>query len=79
MSAAAFLVAHPASSSGPSVAAILIRITQAGDARLTDTRADEQERGITIKSTGTALYYEISDLVCFCMPHVQACAAAYNA
>jgi elongation factor 2 len=37
--------------------------TQAGDARLTDTRADEQERGITIKSTGTALHYEISDSV----------------
>lgn len=34
---------------------------QAGDARLTDTRADEQERGITIKSTGISLYYEMSD------------------
>jgi hypothetical protein len=34
---------------------------QAGDARLTDTRADEQERGITIKSTGISLYYQISD------------------
>jgi hypothetical protein len=33
---------------------------QAGDARLTDTRADEQERGITIKSTGISLYYEMS-------------------
>lgn len=30
----------------------------AGDARYTDTRADEQERGITIKSTGVSLYYE---------------------
>ena len=27
---------------------------QAGDQRLTDTRADEQERCITIKSTGAA-------------------------
>merc|ERR1719316_2589166 len=34
---------------------------QAGDARLTDTRADEQERGITIKSTGISLYYEMND------------------
>jgi elongation factor 2 len=30
----------------------------AGDARMTDTRKDEQERGITIKSTGISLYYE---------------------
>merc|ERR1712241_116120 len=31
---------------------------QAGDARFTDTRADEQERGVTIKSTGVSLYFE---------------------
>merc|ERR1712166_808715 len=31
---------------------------KAGDARATDTRADEKERGITIKSTGISLYYE---------------------
>jgi len=30
----------------------------AGNARFTDTRQDEQERGITIKSTGVSLYYE---------------------
>ena len=30
----------------------------AGDARFTDTRADEQERCITIKSTGISLYFE---------------------
>ena len=30
----------------------------AGNARTTDTRQDEQERGITIKSTGVSLYYE---------------------
>ncbi len=35
--------------------------TQAGDARLTDTRKDEQERGITIKSTGISLYYQMED------------------
>jgi len=34
----------------------------AGNARFTDTRADEQERGITIKSTGVSLYYE-TDIV----------------
>jgi elongation factor 2 len=33
----------------------------AGNARFTDTRADEQERCITIKSTGVTLYYELSD------------------
>ena len=38
-------------------AAGIIAVEQAGDARLTDTRADEQERGITIKSTGISLYY----------------------
>jgi elongation factor 2 len=30
----------------------------AGNARMTDTRLDEQERGITIKSTGISLFYE---------------------
>ena len=33
----------------------------AGDVRMTDTRADEAERGITIKSTGISLYYEMTD------------------
>mmetsp|Transcript_10272 Transcript_10272/g.8820 ORF Transcript_10272/g.8820 Transcript_10272/m.8820 type:complete len:837 (+) Transcript_10272:43-2553(+) len=36
----------------------IIASAKAGDARYTDTRADEQERGITIKSTGVSLYYE---------------------
>ena len=36
----------------------IISAAKAGDARFTDTRADEQERGITIKSTGVSLYYE---------------------
>jgi len=31
-----------------------------GDACYTDTRKDEQERGITIKSTGVSLYFEYS-------------------
>jgi len=30
----------------------------AGDARYTDTRDDEKERGITIKSTGVSMYYK---------------------
>jgi len=37
----------------------IIAQAKAGDARFTDTRADEQERGITIKSTGVSLYYEV--------------------
>jgi elongation factor 2 len=36
----------------------IISAKQAGEARTTDTRADEAERGITIKSTGVSLYYE---------------------
>merc|ERR1719446_1289819 len=30
----------------------------AGDARYTDTRADEAERGVTIKSTGVSMFFE---------------------
>jgi elongation factor 2 len=37
----------------------IISAANAGNARFTDTRADEQERGITIKSTGVSLYYEM--------------------
>lgn len=36
----------------------IISEAKAGEARFTDTRQDEQERGITIKSTGVSLYYE---------------------
>lgn len=36
----------------------IISEAKAGEARFTDTRADEQERGITIKSTGVSLYYD---------------------
>lgn len=36
----------------------IISAGQAGSARFTDTRADEQERGITIKSTGVSMYFE---------------------
>jgi len=39
----------------------IISMDSAGDTRLTDTRADEQERGITIKSTGITLFFELSN------------------
>lgn len=42
-------------------AAGIIASDAAGDTRLTDTRADEQERCITIKSTGISLYYDLED------------------
>ncbi|KAI6244850.1 Elongation factor [Erysiphe necator] len=39
----------------------IISAAKAGDARATDTRADEQERGITIKSTAISLYGNLPD------------------
>lgn len=36
----------------------IIAAKNAGDARFTDTRKDEQERGITIKSTGISMFFE---------------------
>jgi elongation factor 2 len=36
----------------------IISKAAAGDARYTDTRKDEQERGVTIKSTGISLFFE---------------------
>merc|ERR1711912_211794 len=47
----------------------IISAADAGDKRNTDTRQDEQERGITIKSTGVSLYFEASENV---KPLVQA-------
>ncbi|KAK4535775.1 hypothetical protein CDCA_CDCA06G1800 [Cyanidium caldarium] len=38
-------------------AAGIIAVTAAGDTRLTDTRQDEQDRCITIKSTGISLFF----------------------
>ena len=35
-------------------------MASAGDQRLTDTRQDEADRGITIKSTGISLYNEVT-------------------
>jgi elongation factor 2 len=39
----------------------IIGAAQAGEARYTDTRQDEQDRCITIKSTGVSLYYEMEE------------------
>merc|ERR1711991_318447 len=39
----------------------IISSAKAGEARFTDTRQDEQDRCITIKSTGESLYYEVSE------------------
>ena len=36
----------------------IISSKHAGTARYTDTRQDEQERGITIKSTGISMFFE---------------------
>ncbi|KAH8919820.1 eukaryotic translation elongation factor 2 [Atractiella rhizophila] len=43
----------------------IIAANRAGDARFTDTREDEQQRGITIKSTAISMYFELDkeDLV----------------
>ena len=37
----------------------IISQQKAGEARFTDTRADEQERCITIKSTAISMYFEL--------------------
>jgi elongation factor 2 len=42
-------------------AAGIIAMEDAGNVRLTDTRQDEKDRGITIKSTGISLHYGIPD------------------
>ncbi|CAI8047292.1 Eukaryotic translation elongation factor 2 [Geodia barretti] len=39
----------------------IIAGSRAGETRFTDTRKDEQERCITIKSTAISLYYELSE------------------
>lgn len=39
----------------------IISAAKAGEARFTDTRPDEQERGVTIKSTAISLYAQLVD------------------
>lgn len=38
----------------------IIAGSKAGDVRFTDTRDDEKERGITIKSTAISMYFEMA-------------------
>jgi elongation factor 2 len=42
-------------------AAGIIKTESAGDTRIMDTRQDEQERGITIKSTGISLFFKAEE------------------
>jgi elongation factor 2 len=42
-------------------AAGIIAMEDAGNVRLTDTRQDEKDRGITIKSTGISLYFHMPE------------------
>jgi elongation factor 2 len=37
----------------------IIAAAKAGETRFTDTREDEKERGITIKSTAISMYFEV--------------------
>lgn len=37
----------------------IIASSKAGDMRFTDTREDEKERGITIKSTAISMYFQV--------------------
>ena len=39
----------------------IIASSKAGEARPTDTREDEKERGITIKSTAISMYFEVGE------------------
>lgn len=39
----------------------IIASARAGDARFMDTRPDEQERGITIKSTAISMFFEMPE------------------
>merc|ERR1712196_249583 len=50
----------------------IIAEKDAGDKRNTDTRQDEQDRGITIKSTGVSLYFEANDNIKPLIPLVEA-------
>jgi translation elongation factor EF-G len=56
-----FLVDHGKSTLTDSLVskAGIIAGAKAGETRYTDTREDEKERGITIKSTAISMYFEI--------------------
>ena len=60
------LISHPPVDHGKSTLtdslvskAGIIASAKAGDMRFTDTREDEKERGITIKSTAISMYFEM--------------------
>jgi elongation factor 2 len=42
----------------------IIANAKAGEARFTDTRQDEQDRGITIKSTAISMYFQMDEEDC---------------
>ena len=46
--------------STPTIVISLVPGAKAGEARFTDTRQDEQDRCITIKSTAVSMYYELA-------------------
>lgn len=56
----------------------IIAESRAGDARFTDTRKDEQERCITIKSTAISLYYEMPEDAIDLIKQVQKIAVGPN-
>lgn len=58
---ASYLVDHGKSTLTDSLVskAGIIANAKAGETRYTDTRPDEKERGITIKSTAISMYFEI--------------------
>jgi elongation factor 2 len=39
----------------------IIASSKAGEVRFTDTRPDEKERGITIKSTAISMYFQVNE------------------
>ena len=47
----------------------IIASQKAGEARFMDTRKDEQERCITIKSTAISMYFELSERDCKLITH----------
>ncbi|ELU04840.1 hypothetical protein CAPTEDRAFT_21323 [Capitella teleta] len=55
----------------------IIASAKAGETRFTDTRKDEQERCITIKSTAISLFYELpeKDLCHITQPREEGCAS----
>eukprot|EP00008_Paramoeba_atlantica_P004122 CAMPEP_0201476162 /NCGR_PEP_ID=MMETSP0151_2-20130828/1436_1 /ASSEMBLY_ACC=CAM_ASM_000257 /TAXON_ID=200890 /ORGANISM="Paramoeba atlantica, Strain 621/1 / CCAP 1560/9" /LENGTH=831 /DNA_ID=CAMNT_0047856453 /DNA_START=97 /DNA_END=2592 /DNA_ORIENTATION=- len=52
-------------------AAGIIAVQKAGDERLLDTREDEKNRGITIKSTAISMYYHVEKAVVADLPDKQ--------